>query len=334
VLLLLIACVQTPDAPIPLAVTAGADVVAYVGEPVTLPGTVEGAARQEWSFGDGATSADPTHSYAAPGHYTAVLSAWDAAGRDLTDALRVTVVHPPLDAAPRSSTTALSDAGRVLAVLPDHGLVAVAGPGGVHHLAPCARPVRLSAAAGLLAVVCADEAPAVVTYELLTLHERARLDLTGAGQEPLAVVVTDEGEVLVTLRQRAADAGLVWRLDADLQEREEHTLGRDLRGLAVQGRAALLADLLREPRPAHEPHGYLSCASCHLDGEGDNLVWDFTQRGEGLRNTIPLRSRRRRARAHALERQLRRGAGLRARHPRGAGWSRLRGRPGLPRRRP
>ena len=36
---------------------------------------------------------------------------------------------------------------------------------------------------------------------------------------------------------------------------------------------------------------YLSCASCHLDGEGDNLVWDFTQRGEGLRNTIPLRGR-------------------------------------------
>jgi len=33
---------------------------------------------------------------------------------------------------------------------------------------------------------------------------------------------------------------------------------------------------------------YLSCASCHLDGEGDNLVYDFTQRGEGLRNTIGL----------------------------------------------
>lgn len=33
---------------------------------------------------------------------------------------------------------------------------------------------------------------------------------------------------------------------------------------------------------------YLSCASCHLDGEGDNLVYDFTQRGEGLRNTIAL----------------------------------------------
>lgn len=34
--------------------------------------------------------------------------------------------------------------------------------------------------------------------------------------------------------------------------------------------------------------GYLSCASCHLDGESDGQVWDFTQRGEGLRNTISL----------------------------------------------
>nr|MDQ3037209.1 hypothetical protein [Myxococcota bacterium] len=36
---------------------------------------------------------------------------------------------------------------------------------------------------------------------------------------------------------------------------------------------------------------YLSCASCHMDGEADGLTWDFTQRGEGLRNTIPLRGR-------------------------------------------
>ncbi len=33
---------------------------------------------------------------------------------------------------------------------------------------------------------------------------------------------------------------------------------------------------------------YLSCASCHLDDDADGLTWDFTQRGEGLRNTIPL----------------------------------------------
>lgn len=45
----------------------------------------------------------------------------------------------------------------------------------------------------------------------------------------------------------------------------------------------------RDPRMSRT--SYLSCASCHLDGEGDNLVWDFTQRGEGLRNTIPLHGR-------------------------------------------
>ncbi|MBT8131717.1 MAG: PKD domain-containing protein, partial [Gammaproteobacteria bacterium] len=37
--------------------------------------------------------------------------------------------------------------------------------------------------------------------------------------------------------------------------------------------------------------GYLSCASCHLDGGQDGRVWDFSDRGEGLRNTIDLRGR-------------------------------------------
>ena len=37
--------------------------------------------------------------------------------------------------------------------------------------------------------------------------------------------------------------------------------------------------------------GYISCASCHLDGGQDGRVWDFTDRGEGFRNTITLRGR-------------------------------------------
>ena len=43
-----------------------------------------------------------------------------------------------------------------------------------------------------------------------------------------------------------------------------------------------------DPRISRD--GYLSCASCHLDGESDGRVWDFTDRGEGLRNTASLRS--------------------------------------------
>jgi hypothetical protein len=36
---------------------------------------------------------------------------------------------------------------------------------------------------------------------------------------------------------------------------------------------------------------YISCATCHLDGGQDGRVWDFTQRGEGLRNSIDLRGK-------------------------------------------
>lgn len=34
---------------------------------------------------------------------------------------------------------------------------------------------------------------------------------------------------------------------------------------------------------------YVSCASCHNDGDQDGRVWDFTSFGEGLRNNISLR---------------------------------------------
>ncbi|HXH17791.1 MAG TPA: Ig-like domain-containing protein, partial [Chitinophagales bacterium] len=36
---------------------------------------------------------------------------------------------------------------------------------------------------------------------------------------------------------------------------------------------------------------YMSCATCHLDGDNDGRVWDLTQLGEGIRNTIPLNGR-------------------------------------------
>jgi DNA-binding beta-propeller fold protein YncE len=39
-----------------------------------------------------------------------------------------------------------------------------------------------------------------------------------------------------------------------------------------------------DPRLSRD--GYVSCASCHLDGASDGQIWDLTQDGEGLRNTI------------------------------------------------
>lgn len=41
-----------------------------------------------------------------------------------------------------------------------------------------------------------------------------------------------------------------------------------------------------DPRMSGE--GYMSCATCHVDGGHDGRTWDFTGRGEGLRNTTTL----------------------------------------------
>jgi len=46
----------------------------------------------------------------------------------------------------------------------------------------------------------------------------------------------------------------------------------------------------QDPRMSKE--GYVSCAACHLDGFEDGRIWDFTDRGEGLRNTTSLLGKR------------------------------------------
>ncbi|MBX2808516.1 MAG: Ig-like domain-containing protein [Cellvibrionaceae bacterium] len=46
-----------------------------------------------------------------------------------------------------------------------------------------------------------------------------------------------------------------------------------------------------EPRGVMSAEGYISCASCHVDGGHDGRTYDFTGRGEGLRNNISLKGR-------------------------------------------
>lgn len=44
--------------------------------------------------------------------------------------------------------------------------------------------------------------------------------------------------------------------------------------------------------PVHSRDNYMACASCHADGGGsDGRTWDFTSKGEGLRNTTDLRGK-------------------------------------------
>lgn len=68
---------------------------------------------------------------------------------------------------------------------------------------------------------------------------------------------------------------------------DEVLLGKQIFYNAVLG----LDSETAENRALTSAEGYLSCATCHLDGDSDARVWDFTGRGEGLRNNITLNGR-------------------------------------------
>lgn len=78
----------------------------------------------------------------------------------------------------------------------------------------------------------------------------------------------------------------------------ESFASRRLATVTVVANEPLTASVLRgkkifynaaDPRMSRD--NYMSCASCHADGGDDGTVWDFTNRGEGLRRTISLKGR-------------------------------------------
>jgi MYXO-CTERM domain-containing protein len=75
----------------------------------------------------------------------------------------------------------------------------------------------------------------------------------------------------------------------------DHTIPPPLAAIRTVDHEALAADVLLgkqvffnaiDTRMGHA--GYMSCVSCHSGGMSDARVWDFTDRGEGLRNTKTL----------------------------------------------
>jgi DNA-binding beta-propeller fold protein YncE len=111
-----------------------------------------------------------------------------------------------------------------------------------------------------------------------------------AGRAPQGLALSPDGERLyvdafLSRSVRVFDvsklrSGLV-PVVADIETVQKEPLSPEV----LEGKRIFYA--ARDPRMSRS--SYLSCASCHLDGEGDNLVWDFTGRGEGLRNTAILR---------------------------------------------
>jgi hypothetical protein len=127
------------------------------------------------------------------------------------------------------------------------------------------------------------------TVEVLDPWTRELLgSFADVGHAPDGLLVDDaELWVLATLSRELA----VYDLE-DLGISPVELARIDLRPGAVD---VLDAEVLRGKQIFHSTadvrmtlDGYISCASCHLDGDQDARVWDFTDRGEGLRNTISL----------------------------------------------
>lgn len=123
--------------------------------------------------------------------------------------------------------------------------------------------------------------------ELWVLDAAARIDL---GHAPQAIVVSADGRRGYVVNYLSRDVQVL-----DLSNPRTPAVlatvpvtGERLPPTIANGKRLFYRS--REPR--HSFANYIACASCHADGSGhDGRTWDFTNRGEGLRNTTDLRGR-------------------------------------------
>ena len=124
----------------------------------------------------------------------------------------------------------------------------------------------------------------VVILDMLTGVESGVL--LDAGYAPDGAVVAGDDEVLLVNSPLSRELVVY-----DLTKPGAQPVSR----VALLEREPLSAVVLRGKQlfndaadPRITSSGYIACANCHMDGDSDHQVWDFTNRGEGLRNTISM----------------------------------------------
>ncbi len=123
-----------------------------------------------------------------------------------------------------------------------------------------------------------------------------RSGVNSGGEAPDGMAISPDGQKLfvhnfMSRSVVAFDASLECEGDCSSSVKE---LGRT----STVANEALASDVLQgkqlfytssDTRMAQD--GYMSCSSCHLDGGHDGRVWDFTNLGEGFRNTTDLQGK-------------------------------------------
>jgi MYXO-CTERM domain-containing protein len=147
--------------------------------------------------------------------------------------------------------------------LGDYFFVAMLGSGGISMV----DTYRGNSVAGLLKVAIAPDG----------------LVIDGAGQLFVHAFLSRK---VIVIDAAAALAGTAFELPVVV---EIATIDKEKLAPAVLSGKKIFYD---SSDPRMTQHGYISCACCHLDGFEDGRVWDFTDRGEGLRNTTSLLGKR------------------------------------------
>ncbi|MFO0632255.1 MAG: PKD domain-containing protein [Nannocystaceae bacterium] len=140
--------------------------------------------------------------------------------------------------------------------------------------------------AGRLSVYDLPKAATVMPGDGSTASFETRIDL---GHAPNGIVVSADGSRAYVRNELSRDVAVI-----DLSVPAQASV---LTSIVVAGET-LSPELLlgkqmfhRSRAPEHADQNYIACASCHPDGGSDGRTWDFTQAGEGLRNTVDLRGR-------------------------------------------
>jgi hypothetical protein len=127
-----------------------------------------------------------------------------------------------------------------------------------------------------------------VIEEFDELTQTASGTFSNTGYSPDGVALTDDDDFLLVTSYLSRELTI---FDANQNDNNpdpvQHLALLDSEPLAPAVlRGKQLFNDAADTRITHQ--GYISCGMCHLDGDTDARVWDFTQRGEGLRNTIPI----------------------------------------------
>lgn len=114
--------------------------------------------------------------------------------------------------------------------------------------------------------------------------------LLNVGLNPVSMVMTEDGHLIVhsTMSRELSSWNTAdWGPSLRATDRASTVYEEPLNAEFLRGKA-IFNDAF-DRRITQD--SYLACAHCHLDGESDQRIWDFTDRDEGLRRTISLRGR-------------------------------------------